>query len=36
VSGTAIYLTTTAELLAEANLRFERHFGDPPDRKGDF
>jgi site-specific recombinase XerD len=36
VSGTAIYLTTTAELLAEANLRFEKHFGDPASKKGGF
>lgn len=35
VSGTAIYLTTTAELLAEANLRFEKHFSGPASRKGD-
>lgn len=34
VSGTAIYLTTTAELLAEANLRFEKYFGDPACKKG--
>jgi site-specific recombinase XerD len=36
VSGTSIYLTTTAELLAEANLRIEKRFGDPASRKGDF
>lgn len=35
VSGTAIYLTTTAELLAEASRRFEQHFStDASDRKG--
>jgi integrase/recombinase XerD len=36
VSGTAIYLTTTAELLAEANLRFERYLGDLASSKGGF
>jgi site-specific recombinase XerD len=36
VSGTAIYLTTTAELLAEATLRFEKHLGDPASKKGGF
>jgi site-specific recombinase XerD len=36
VSGTAIYLTTTAELLVQASARFEQHFStDPADRKGD-
>jgi site-specific recombinase XerD len=36
VSGTAIYLTTTAELLAEANLRLKKHLGDPACKKGGF
>jgi site-specific recombinase XerD len=36
VSGTAIYLTTTAELLAEATLRFEKHLGDLASKKGGF
>ena len=36
VSGTAIYLTTTAELLAEANLRVQKHLGDPASKKEGF
>ena len=35
VSGTAIYLTTTAELLVEASARFEKHFNtDTSETKG--
>jgi site-specific recombinase XerD len=33
VSGTAIYLTTTAELLAEASARFEKNFDLQPEGK---
>jgi integrase/recombinase XerD len=33
VSGTAIYLTTTAELLAEASARFEKSFDLQPENK---
>ena len=36
VSGTAIYLTTTAELLAEVNLRVQKHLGDPASKKEGF
>jgi site-specific recombinase XerD len=36
VSGTAIYLTTTAELLAEANARFEKHYGDHASNEGGY
>jgi integrase len=36
VSGTAIYLTTTAELLGQASARFEQCFStDPADTQGD-
>jgi site-specific recombinase XerD len=36
VSCTAVYLTTTAELLVQASARFEQHFStDPADTKGD-
>lgn len=36
VSGTAIYLTTTAELLAEANLRVQKYLDDPASKKEGF
>jgi integrase len=36
ISGTAIYLTTTAKLLAEANLRLEKHLRDSACKKRGF